>query len=119
MSQEPNYDEAADNLAMLDDAELEQDELPVVEHGQEDDYVEPEMDDPKWTAHVMKHILPDELFDGYPVVDGLRRVATKLLGPIISSKPKTVQAPSSSNGFCATVEWELVIMWERDPDVMG
>lgn len=107
-----------DNLAILgDDTDVEEEEeVKLSQQTEENQSFEPEIGDVRWTEYVMKHFEPDELFDGYPVVDGLRRVATKLLGPILSSKPRTVQAPSSANGFHATVEWEVVIRWERDDE---
>ena len=120
---ENNYDPMAedlDNLSLLDDesdVKEEQEEVQVVEHGKEDEFVEPDIDDPNWTEFVMKQFLPDEMFDGYPMVDGLRRVASKLLGDIILSRPRTVQSPNSGNGFHATVEWELGIMWRRDDEI--
>lgn len=120
----PTDDEMAeqlDNLTLL--GEAEEDEEPnaptTAEDGDGDEgEVIPDMDDIRWTEYVMKQFNQStEMYDGYPVVDGLRRVATKLLGPIISSKPRTVQAPTSANGFCATVEWELTILWERDDEL--
>lgn len=72
----------------------------------------PFMHDVAWTEYVMKHFKDDEIFDGYPTVDGLRRVATKLLGPIISSVSRVVQAPTSANGMHATVEHTVTFRWD-------
>lgn len=74
---------------------------------------DPAMTDPDWTKFVMTQFEDDEIYDGWPTTDGLRRVAQKLLGPITRSMPRTIQAPNAANGYHAIVEWELEISWER------
>jgi hypothetical protein len=73
----------------------------------------PDITSLEWTRFVMKQFDPDELFDAYPTCDALRRVAEKMLGPIISSESRVVQPPSSANGFHATVEHNVKFMWTR------
>jgi hypothetical protein len=124
MSNDNAYDPMADdidNLALLgDNADVEEEaeqSLPTAPSGSDEVATVPDMTDPGWTEYVMKQFEEHEFYDGYPVVDGLRRVAAKLLGPIISSKSKTVQAPTATNGLHATVEWELVFLWMRDDEL--
>jgi hypothetical protein len=55
----------------------------------------PKMTDAGWSKFVMTQFFDDELDEnGRPLVHGLRRVVRALLGPIISSKARVVQAPS-------------------------
>lgn len=69
--------------------------------------------DSNWHEYVMKHFMPEELDkNGYPKVDGLRRVAELLLGEIIESFP--IQS-SSSTDFAA-VNWRLTISWRQGLD---
>lgn len=66
-------------------------------------YDEPRMSDPGWSDFVLSHFVEGELDrEGRPLVHGLRRVVRLLLGPIIRSKCKTVQAPSLLGGFNKT-----------------
>lgn len=47
---------------------------------------------PAWQEYVLKQFEPNELEDGkYPLLVGLRRVAEKLLGTIVSSYPREVK----------------------------
>ena len=65
---------------------------------------------PKWKEKVMSEFdAADEIFNGSPTVDGLRRVTEKVMGPIIESNAKVVQAPNRDNGYHAVVEHEIVI----------
>jgi hypothetical protein len=74
----------------------------------------PTMDDPNWSDYVMKQLEPDEVYEGRPTADGLRRVAIKLLGTIIKSCSKIVQLPSPENDNHATVEHTIVIRCHSD-----
>lgn len=71
----------------------------------------PQMTDPDWSDYVLKQFTEDEQIDGNPTVDGLRRVTKKLLGDIISSRCRVIQAPNPSNNYSSTVEHEVVIRW--------
>jgi hypothetical protein len=63
---------------------------------------------PTWNDHVMKQFLPDELIDGRPTVDGLRRVAENLLGTILEISSTVVQVPTHENGMRSTVKVSVV-----------
>jgi len=89
---------------------------------------EPEADptsmaDPRWADFVIRQFTESELDPkGRPLVHGLRRVARKLLGPIISSKPKSVQTPTMiPNSLLmtpATVEYEVIFLWSVEDDLV-
>lgn len=59
--------------------------------------------DPEWHDFVMGHFRDDELFEGRPYVDGLRRVVEILVGNIVDQHVTVVQAPNENNGRWATV----------------
>lgn len=76
----------------------------------------PRMSDPTWSDYVMKQFTEDELFKGYPRVDGLRRVTDLLLGPIYDSTVKVITSPTKDD-FRATVVCEVLIQFRADdPD---
>jgi hypothetical protein len=58
--------------------------------------------DPKWTDYVLGQFEDSELENGNPKVDGLRRVAEKLLG-IFSIIPTVIQSPTLESGATVTV----------------
>jgi hypothetical protein len=64
----------------------------------------------EWNDYVMGKFLPDELIDGRPTVDGLRRVFTEVMGKILDGYPEVVQSPDPHNHNRATVayfiEWQ-------------
>lgn len=62
--------------------------------------------DPLWTAYVMQQFCEDEIFDGKPTCDGLRRVFEKLIGPIISSSGEVISAPQGLD-HSTTVKWSI------------
>ncbi len=59
---------------------------------------------PKWTEHVISLMFADELFEGHPKVDGLRRIAELIAGPILQVSSDVVQTPDMNNNFHATVK---------------
>jgi hypothetical protein len=63
---------------------------------------------PTWNDHVMEQFLPDELIDGRPTVDGLRRVAENLLGTILEISSTVIQVPTHENGMRATVKVSVI-----------
>lgn len=76
------------------------------EHHVEDSDIMTNLSD-GWEDYVMSHFKENELYDGNPKVNGLRRVAESLIGPIHTRLLHTVQSPSAENGYIATVECEL------------
>ena len=78
-----------------------------------DNFGRPSMGSQDWQSYVMEHFQSHELYEGkYPFVKGLRRVAEEIIGPVIGGLARTVQCPSQSNGYIATVEYEIVI-WDK------
>jgi hypothetical protein len=95
------------------------DVLPVaeiVDSESEADEIIPEITDPSWSDYVLTHFTEEELVEGYPTVDGLRRVGKKLLGKVVKSASKVIQYPTPENDFAAVCEHTLIIDWDRDDD---
>ncbi len=64
---------------------------------------------PEWNEHVLSHFQQDELVDGNPTVDGLRRVAELLIGPIISGKAEIIQSPNLDNDGRCVVSYTVIV----------
>jgi len=62
--------------------------------------------DPGWSDYVMSNFSENELKDGMPTCDGLRRVFKKLVGQIISCYMDVIKAPTLSDPT-ATVSCSL------------
>lgn len=77
-----------------------------------EELVAPLMTDPKWSDYVLSHFTPDELFEGHPKIDGLRRVTELLIGKIVKVKSKIRKAPEDSSGRrgVAAVECRVVVV---------
>jgi hypothetical protein len=84
--------------------------LPIIVPEIKKEDIVPEMTDPDWSDYVFKHFEEDEMIDGNPTVDGLRRVTKKLIGDIVESVCNVVQAPLPNNDFSATVEHAVRIV---------
>jgi len=54
-----------------------------------------------WTQHVLGKFLPDEIDGQNPRVEGLRRVASELVGELIEEGCDLVAAPCEANGYRA------------------
>lgn len=84
----------------------------------------PEMDDPDWSDWVLGQFHPEEMNNGLPNVAGLRRVAQKLLGPIIRSVGKpTPQMNNALNDGASRYEfgdavsvYEIDFIWRREDE---
>ncbi len=77
----------------------------------------PTQGDPGWEAYVLSLLSEDEKSkEGFPMCHGLRRLAAKLIGPVVRSIPNTVQAPAYSEENYTTiiktavVEWHLAVL---------
>lgn len=84
------------------------------------------MDHPGWHDYVLGHFQEDELFNGLPTVKGLRRVARKLLGALLQSSSRIVQAPTFSADALPVGGWQpvvaehtLVFLWKIDDEALG
>ena len=62
----------------------------------------PSMGSKDWNVWAMSHFTDDELVDGNPTVDGLRRVVHLLVGEIINVHVQVVQVPVFDNNNRAT-----------------
>jgi hypothetical protein len=73
----------------------------------------PRMTDPGWNDWVLDQLREDEKDpQGNPNVDGLRRLAEELLGPIIESVPgQHFEGATNSNSMRATVSHYVKIRW--------
>ena len=69
----------------------------------------PLITDYAWHDYVMSAFEKDELVDGNPTVDGMRRVCELLIGDIIEINSKVVQIPTQENERRATVESTIII----------
>jgi|TARA_R100000988_G_C3972192_1_gene152061 hypothetical protein len=90
----------------------------------------PAMTDPKWNDHVMSMFTDKEMYNGNPLVNGLRRVAEVVLGPIVYSGPTQVFPPQRDDHHgratvVFTVEFqngmrfsEVADCWEGNTDDM-
>ena len=75
----------------------------------------PQVGDEAWNDYIMGKFLPDEMIDGCPTVDGLRRVAEVELGEIINSDVNVIQSPSLDNGYRACVTCAIEIILHEGP----
>jgi hypothetical protein len=75
----------------------------------------PNIEDSGWSDYVISQLEPDESYNGLPTTDGLRRIAGKLLGPIVKSISHIVQVPTPENENHATVEHLIAIRWDDNP----
>jgi len=104
-----------EEVAALDAATIEENVVPVqVENVNtvEQENVRPPMTDPTWSDYVMQQFAEDEIFDGMPTVDGLRRVAELLIGEIVTGQAHSVAAPGGTGRDlkCATVEYTVTFI---------
>jgi hypothetical protein len=63
----------------------------------------PMMGDEGWTDYVLSLLRENEMQDGNPTLFGLRRIAQKLIGPIVSCRTEVKQIPNPQNNFTSTV----------------
>lgn len=107
----------SNSMTSLNDVcvEIEKSDKPaiLIPEVKEEDIV-PSQTDPAWSDYVLKQFEEDEMIDGNPTVDGLRRVTEKLLGEIIESRCSVIVAPIPANDFSATVEHEVRIKIDRN-----
>ena len=90
----------------------------------------PAITDPEWNEYVMSMFTSKELYDGNPLVNGLRRVAELVIGPIVYSGPTQVFPPQRDDHHgratvVFTVEFEngmryseVADCWEGNTDDM-
>ena len=64
--------------------------------------------DPGWSEYILDNMSDNELIQGAPTVDGLRRATEKCFGEILQSKSEIVEVPTRQNNKC-TIRHSLVI----------
>jgi len=65
--------------------------------------VTPKMGDEGWTDYVLSLLRKNEMQDGNPTLFGLRRIAQKLINPIVECRTDIKQIPNPANNHTATV----------------
>ena len=93
--------------ALLSTAEEVEEELDAYGASEEQ---APSMDSKGWADYVMSQFEMDELEQGNPTCDGLRRVTEALIGPIVSRKVSVIQAPTKENLGTATVTCAVEVL---------
>jgi hypothetical protein len=99
---------------MIDENKNENDALVPIEKQKEK---LPTIKDYEWHDYVMSKFHKDELVDGNPKVDGMRRVCELLVGEIFTVDSDIVQVPSPENERRATVRVVITILKEENKDV--
>jgi len=87
-------------------------DLEIVTEEVEEAEEEPSYNSVEWSDFVLTKFAEDELIEGNPNVNGLRRVTNELLGEIIKSVPVTL-VPCMGGFACS---YEVHIIWNRTPD---
>lgn len=85
------------------------DETKVTSNENTEDKTIPLMTDYDWHDYVMSKFEKDELVDGNPTVDGMRRICELLIGEITDCSSKVLQTPTPENERRATVQVGLCI----------
>jgi hypothetical protein len=74
-----------------------------------DPHKRPEMHDHEWTDYILDQMQSDEIFDGKPKVNGLRRMILKELGPITFNDLQVLETPSEGNGYLVVCKYTVDI----------
>ena len=71
----------------------------------EEDNIEriPSPTDKEWSDYVLSQFSEDEKYNGLPTIDGLRRVATLLIGDIVRQDTQIVQCPSQPDNRATAI----------------
>jgi hypothetical protein len=98
-------------LESEDDQILEQAEPEkAVQEGMVNEELQMSWNDPNWTKWVLSQMAPDELQDGHPTLDGLRRITPIILNEdVAESSSEIAQVPTPDNHGHATVKVRLLL----------
>jgi hypothetical protein len=108
MPTEDEFDPAADKIGSFHIEENQQENVVADVPTNPDDNT-PLLTDVGWSDYVLSKFHEDELNqDGFPAVDGLRRVAQLLIGEIVFSEPTVLQCPNPQNDGRAVVKFTVV-----------
>jgi hypothetical protein len=69
---------------------------------------------PDWNDYVLTQLKQEELMDGNPTTDGLRRLVELLLGPIVESDSDVYQCPNKDNSYTAVVKHTIEVKFRSD-----
>ena len=93
----------------------EDSQFVAIEATQDEEIIPPSISDPEWSDYVLSKFEYDEMVDGNPTVDGLRRITELLLGQVNSSSTEIVQVPTKENeGRATAIHTVSVIMPNGD-----
>lgn len=95
---------------LLDNLDIVEETVTIEEESNDPSYLSPE-----WQTYVLSLLNEDEMKDGHPLVHGLRRLAEKLLGPILVSSPVEFVHQGPDPGHCSC-RYEIKIKWIRDEE---
>lgn len=103
-----------ENEMSISDEDLENDEIfdnaePVDDVAIVEETVGPTWHDKNWTEYVISQLDENELRDGHPTVDGLRRITEVLVGEILGVKSEVLQVPTPENEHRATVKVSVTV----------
>lgn len=71
--------------------------------------VPPAFSDPTWSDFVIGQLTADEVIEGFPKTDGLRRLVEKYVGEIVEMNSSIVQAPNSGNNDRAVITVQICV----------
>ncbi len=74
----------------------------------------PDKTDFEWHDYVMQQFHDEELMNGYPKVNGLRRLVEKFIGPIITTGVEIEQTPCPDNQERASVVYSATVLDNDD-----
>lgn len=77
----------------------------------------PAVTSPDWTPFLLAKLADDELYDGLPTVEGLRRLCEEFYGEVLESVTRVVQPPTPDNDHHACCEHHLVVRCHADGQV--
>lgn len=74
----------------------------------------PKYGSPEWQEFIMELFREDELFDGCPKSNALRRVAQEVLGPVVRAGTKYTDVVVQGDVRAVTVSYEVEIAWQLE-----